>query len=329
LQYFIISNKLICNLNESIATKKMTAYRPNDAITSLNEIKTNLDIALLRTFVAVAELGSIARASEAVNRSQPATSLQIKRLEERIGVRVFKKQGRGLRLSEGGEILLGKARRILTINDDILTSFNTLQLSGSIRLGISQDFNADWLTDILACIAGVNSAIMIEVRAEQSTNLRSLLANNQIDFAVMLGTTETENTINIATVPLTWIGAKNFSNKHTNVIPLITSPPPCELRQMAINSLEKANIPWRLAFSSPSLSCQRSALEAGLGISIRTSIGMGKKLTALGEEQDLPPLTKPNLQLLFMRASNVEEGLANTLQNLLVTMIREKLESIQ
>lgn len=305
----------------------MNPYQANDAVTFSDDIRTNLDIALLRTFVAIAELGSIARAAESVSRSQPAISLQIKRLEEKIGVRLFKKNGRGLRLSYAGEILHGKARHLLEMNDDILMSFNTLQLSGSVRLGISQDFAVDWLTDILARISGVNPAIMIEVRAEQSNDLNTLLASKKIDFALMLGTTETQNAISLARVPLTWIGVKNYPGKQSSVIPLIVSPPPCELRQMAIDSLEQARIPWRLAFSSPSLSCQRSALEAGLGVSIRTPIGLGENLTALGKEQSLPPLPKSNLHLLFIRANSEKEDLGSALQNILVTMIREKFET--
>lgn len=305
----------------------MTLQITSDELNFPGNIRVNLDIALLRTFVAIAELGSIARAAEAVSRSQPATSLQIKRLEDTIGVRLFKKHGRGLRLSEGGEILLGKARHMLAMNDDILMSFNTLQLSGSIRLGISQDFAVDWLTDILARIAGVNPSMMIEVRAEPSTDLTTLLALGKIDFALMLGTIETQNAISLAKVPLTWIGVENFSCRNTNTIPLITSPSPCELRQMAIDSLEKAKIPWRLAFSSPSLSCQRSALEAGLGVSIRTHIGMGKSLISLDGKLNLPPLSKSNLHLLFLRANNEKKRFGAALQDILATMIREKLET--
>ncbi len=305
----------------------MKLHSLNDSMTQTQKNRVNLDVALLRTFVAVAELGSVARASDFINRSQPATSLQLKRLEDVVGFSLFKKSGRNLRLSEGGDVLLGQARRILNMNDEIITSLNTLRLSGSIRFGISQDFAADWLTDILARISRVNPALLIEVRAERSPDLHDLLSHKQIDFALMLGVEESSNAQSLGIVPLTWIGTKDYTRQAEAAVPLVTSQPPCELRQMAINALETANIPWRLAFSSPSLSCQRSALEAGLGVSVRTHIGLSEQLTTLNETEGLPVLAKRNLHLLFHRANDDKEELAGALQDILTTMIREKMNT--
>src|SRR5271154_2986774 len=81
------------------------------ALKPLAVVKTNIDIALLRTFGAVVDLGGVARAAERVGRSQPATSLQLKRLEDIAGAALFRKNGRGLSLTEAGDILLSYARR--------------------------------------------------------------------------------------------------------------------------------------------------------------------------------------------------------------------------
>jgi len=288
--------------------------------------RINLDIALLRTFVAVIELGGVARAAQQVGRSQPAVSLQLKRLEDVFGAALFQKNGRGLVLTESGDVLLGYARRLLDLNDETVTAVTALPLSGSIRLGISQDFAEGWLTKVLARFARAHPSVIVEVKADRNAVLFELLARQQLDFALTFGEGHSGGAIELGRVPLVWIGSRDVPLQDGERIPLVMFEPPCEFRRVGIEALETAGVPWRLAFSSPSLTSQWSAVEAGLGISIRTPIGLRPSLMILEEREGLPSLPSINL-LLMHRPGGKQEAPVRKLQEILIATIREKLQA--
>src|SRR6476659_2130511 len=106
-----------------------------------------LDIDQLRTFVAIADTGSFTRAADVVHKTQSAVSMQMKRLEERLGRAIFERDGRASRLTEDGERLLDYARRILRLNMDCLASFAEAELAGRVRLGVPDDYDDRYLPE--------------------------------------------------------------------------------------------------------------------------------------------------------------------------------------
>ncbi len=116
-------------------------------------ILTNLDMDVLRTFVAGVDLGSFAKAAGRLGRSPSAISLQLRKLEEQTGCALFRKEGRGLVLTENGEMLVGYARRLLDLNDQALAAVRNPGVAGSVRLGLPQDFAETWLPKVLARFA--------------------------------------------------------------------------------------------------------------------------------------------------------------------------------
>src|SRR3954467_1409466 len=99
-----------------------------------------IDVDQLRTFIAIVETGSFTKAAEVVHKTQSAVSMQMKRLEERLGKPIFEREGRASRLTEDGERLLYYARRILRLNMDCLASFAEAELAGRVRLGVPDDY---------------------------------------------------------------------------------------------------------------------------------------------------------------------------------------------
>src|SRR5579862_303989 len=116
----------------------------------VNVAAVNLDMDTLRSLAALVDLGSLAEAGARLGRTQSAVSLQMKRLEDRAGVPVFRRDGRALGLTESGELLLSYARRILALNDEALASIKKSSVEGRLRFGTSQDFAEAWLPAILA-----------------------------------------------------------------------------------------------------------------------------------------------------------------------------------
>lgn len=285
----------------------------------------NLDVALLRSFVAVVDLGGVARAAERVGRSQPAVSLQLKRLEETVGAPLFRKNGRGVSLTESGDVLLGYARRLLDLNDETVTAVTTLNLSGTVRLGIAQDFADGWLTRVLARFARAHPSIVMEVKADRNAALLDGLARRQLDFALTFGEEGAHGALDLGPVAASWIGTRGFAWRDGGCVPLVAFEAPCEFRRLAVRALEEAGIPWRLAFSSPSLSSQWSAVEAGLGVSVRTAIGLRPPLAVLGAENGLPALSDTGLRVVLHRSGEKQSPPARKLEEILVDTIREQM----
>jgi DNA-binding transcriptional LysR family regulator len=100
-------------------------------------VKADLDLDLLRAFVVVAEAQSFTRAARRLGRVQSAVSMQIKRLEETVGKRLFARSHRGVTLSDEGEVLLGYARRMLLLNEEALVDLGQAAVEGAVRLGVA------------------------------------------------------------------------------------------------------------------------------------------------------------------------------------------------
>ena len=130
-----------------------------------------LDIDQLRTFVAIADSGSFTRAADVVHKTQSAVSMQMKRLEERLGKPVFERDGRHSRLTEDGERLLDYARRMLRLNSECIASFADAELAGRVRLGVPDDYADRYLPEILARFSRSNPKVEVTVVCEPSPML--------------------------------------------------------------------------------------------------------------------------------------------------------------
>src|SRR5215510_2972409 len=145
----------------------------------------NLDIDLLRSFAAVADTGSFTAAGELVARTQSAVSVQVKRLEEIVGRRVFERTSRSLALTPAGETLLSYARRILELNDESVRRIAEPPVAGLIRLGITEYFVPNELPAILARFAAAYPSVHLEVRMGLSRELREEMVAERLDAVLV------------------------------------------------------------------------------------------------------------------------------------------------
>jgi DNA-binding transcriptional LysR family regulator len=257
----------------------------------------NLDTALLRTLVTAIDLGGFGRAAERLGRTQSAVSLQMQRLEQHVGESLFRKQGRSLALTDAGEAILSYARRILEINDEAISAVKGLTVAGSVRLGLPEDFAETGLPTILARFARAHPAVRIEARVDRHSVLLDQLQRGDLDLALVFGQDGDRESTKIAELPIVWIGPAAFSWSRREPLPLVLFEAPCLFRQTALQALDKAGIAWRLTFSSPSLAGLWAGVQAGLGITIRTSEGLPQYLCALDKSYRLPKLPSVSLRL--------------------------------
>src|SRR5215204_7763170 len=144
-----------------------------------------LDVDHLRTFLAIAETGSFTRAADLVHKTQSAVSMQMKRLEERVGRPIFARDGRASKLTEDGERLLDYARRIVKLNVEALAAFGDGELNGRVRLGVPDDYADRYLPEIMARFSRAYPRVELTVVCEPSTELVERVEANELDLAIV------------------------------------------------------------------------------------------------------------------------------------------------
>lgn len=241
---------------------------------------------LLHAFIAVVDCGGVGAASGRVGRGQSAVSLQIRRLESLLGVALFSRQGRALALTPAGETLLPHARRLLDANAQAVAALAPARLRGTVRLGLVQDMAEVLLPAALQRFAAAHPAVALEITVESSTSLREMLERGGLDLCV----TAEDAAAGVRRVrPMVWLAAAGMTPAALpSPVPLALLAPPCPFRAAALEALETARHPWRLAVTGPSLAGILAAVRAGLAMTVRTADMAGAGLAVV--EEGLPPL---------------------------------------
>ncbi|MBV8277161.1 MAG: LysR family transcriptional regulator [Verrucomicrobia bacterium] len=291
--------------------------------------RVNLNMDVLRTFVTGSELGSFSKAAQRLGRSQSAISTQLRRLEEQAGKPLFKKSGRGLALTTAGESLLSYAKRILELNDEAIDGLRDGDVEGWVRLGIPQDFAEGWLTSLLGRFARAHPKVRVEVRAEQNVLLMDRLRDDELDLALAWGGgnngVSAERLIDL---PMVWVGRPDWDGIKAlggEPLSLVAFEPPCVFRSAGIEALDRAGIAWRLAFTSPSLAGLWAATGAGLGVTLRTTVGLPNALVVLKPGvSGLPGLPKVSLTLCKTKADPAVNRLCELLRETIAEQIKHR-----
>jgi len=280
-----------------------------------------LDIAALRTLVCAVELGSFARAAEAVHRTPGAISLQMKALEERLGRALFEKSGRGVVPTEAGRLLIGHASALLERHDAALAAFEGLGVDGSVRFGMPQDFAESWLPTALARFSRAHPAVKIELKIDRNDALAGSVARGQLDLALAFST-ETPGATKRASaqparrkaapagdarpdtqvrLPMRWIAHRDLHLAPDEPVPLLLMEQPCVFHQAAIDALDSSRRPWRIVLTSASVAGVWAAADAGLGVTVRTDAAPLKALRPVDRLWKLPRLPLATLRMLTPR----------------------------
>lgn len=255
------------------------------------------DLEILRTLVWAAQTGSFKQAAERVGRTQSAVSLQMNRLEELIGAPAFERSGRGITLTTAGLVLVGYARRLLALNDEALLAVSGSEVKGIVRLGLLQDFAETVLPGVLATFSRAHPSVEIEVHVERSVDLLEGIRTRRLDLALLF-TSEKQGlaATRIGTLPMKWVVYPGFKAHET--LKLVLFAPPCLFRETASTLLGSKE--WKQTFSSSSLAGTWAAVEAGLGISLRTDLGIPNHLQTLSH---LPGTKRlPNVDIVLMES---------------------------
>lgn len=266
----------------------------------------NLDLDLLRTFVAVADLNTFAAAAAAVCRTQSAVSQQMQRLEQLVGKELFARHGRNKLLTEHGIQLLGYARKILRFNDEACMSLMFSNLQGVLTLGASDESADTILPFLLNRISSVYPKLALDVSVKRNAFMVEMLKENEVDLVVITHRPGQFDSLTLRTSPTHWYCAAEYVLQKGEPIPLVLLDDPSPFRDMVLAALNEASIPWRLAYVASTLPAVRAAVKAGLGVTARPVEMMSPDLRVLGQSEGLPSLPDTEYLLCHNAASNNE-----------------------
>ncbi|WP_126401013.1 LysR substrate-binding domain-containing protein [Blastochloris tepida] len=278
-----------------------------------------LDIDQLRTFVAIAETGSFTRAGEVVHKTQSAVSMQMKRLEERIGRPVFARDGRGSKLTEDGERLLDYARRIVRLNNEAVSAFTGASLAGHVRLGVPDDYADRYLPEIMARFSRSYPGVELTVICEPTPDLISRIQDGELDLAII---TNTEGHYPVETFRrerLLWVGSMRHATHEIEPLPLALGRPNCSWRRTALEKIEETGRRNRVLYSSWNAGAVAAAVLAGLAISVLPESGMRPGMRILGLADGFPTL--PTVDIGLARSPHERSALAEALAEHIISSL--------
>jgi DNA-binding transcriptional LysR family regulator len=226
-------------------------------------------------------------------RSQPAISLQMKRLEEMVEVQLLIRSG-GTKPTEEGQMFYKYARQILELNNTAISRLTAPSVSGSVKLWLPNDFEVSFLPVTLSKFSRAYPDVTSDVQTDLSVNLRQDFKKGCYDLVMLmdeyLNHSFKEN--DFIAEPLAWISGSGFILKPGQPLPLVLYPKGCTYRQYTTTALNKANIPWRVLYSTSSLPGIHAAIGAGSGIGALAINTAPSTLTNNGAHQRLSELGK-------------------------------------
>ncbi|MBZ9772586.1 LysR substrate-binding domain-containing protein [Mesorhizobium sp. CO1-1-8] len=263
-----------------------------------------LDPILLESFVTVAQCRSFTVASSRLGLSQSTVSQHIRRLEHRLGRILFVRDTHSVLLTEDGNAMVRLATAVLESNTRLMSHFNGVARRVRLRLGISEDFAMSRLAGVLTRFREAEPFADVELTVGLSEQLYQ--AYNSGDLDVIFA--KRKNGDDRGTIAwrgrLIWIASSSFAWNGEGAIPLVLYSPPSMTRTIAIESLDRAGLSWRVGCSSGSLSGLRAALAARLGVAAFAECLIPDGLSALDRRFNLPALPDTEFVALGPGKSN-------------------------
>jgi DNA-binding transcriptional LysR family regulator len=260
---------------------------PNLRTRAMRSIPTDL----LRAFVAVIDLKGYTRAGEQLGRSQPAVSLQMKRLQDALGVQLFERDGTGTQLTEAGEVVASYARRILALNDEMVLRVSARTARGRLRIGIPNDYADRFMPRLMEGFASEHADVSLDVVCDVSHELLRGLRQGLFDLVIaMTADGAAEGAFLTWRESLTWVGAPGpRPDPSPDAVRLVCYPEGCVYRRNMLSALQREAQGFEIVYTSPSLSGIEAAVSSGFGVTVLSERLVPPRLAAI-EGTNLPRL---------------------------------------
>ena len=256
-----------------------------------------VDTLQLKSFVAIAEIGTFGKAAATVNRTQSALSLQIKKLGAQLGCELFDRTNRRVALTPQGEIFLGYAKRIIQLQWEAFSCLREPDVEGEIRFGTPEDFATHYLPNVLSNFRHHHPRVQLNVACDLTLNLIDGFHRGEYD--VILAKRDPQRVKGGTKVwrePLVWAAADGYQPEEQ--LSLVLSPRPCIYRARALAALDRTKRSWHISYTSPSLAGTLAAVKAGLGITVLPAHMIPAGIHPIRKGAKLPQLADAELALI-------------------------------
>ena len=270
-----------------------------------------LDIDQLHTFVAIVDTGSFTKAADRVFKTQSAVSMQMRRLEERVGKQLFMKDGRGNKLTAEGDKLLNYARRIIRLNNEAMAAFDDNRLEGMLRIGTPDDYADRYMPEIIGRFAKTHPNVELYIVCEPSPSLAEKMARGELDIALVTHNPRLRVSDVVRTEPLCWVGSANHPLKDDAPVPLAVGRRDCLWRQLACSALDADGRDYQVLFTSWSATVVAAAVLTGLAVSVLPESALRTGMKVLTSADGFPPL--PPVQIGLMKRPGLSPSLLNAI----------------
>ena len=274
-----------------------------------------LDLDQLQSFCAIADCGSFTEAARRVHKTQSAVSMQIKRLEERLGEELFLRDGRTVVLTSEGEALYGRARKMLRLNAEIVDMFSNEDLAGSIRFGVPDDYAVRLLPVILSSFQRTHPRIVVDVRCQPSEELLEGMSSGRYDIIVFTQGTHQEFGELFRTERMFWVASQGGTALNLDPLP-IAGGQHCCWKDNAVSVLDRIGRDYRIAYTSSNATAISSAVLADLAVGFLPESALQPGMNVIAEAPGLPRLK--DAQIALMRSSQAYGGIYDALASHIV-----------
>lgn len=268
-----------------------------------------LDIAPLRSLVAVADCGGFHRAAAVLHMTQSAVSQHVRRIEAVVGGPVVERSGRGVAFTELGHRVLGHARVIVTAHDAALTDLGAAE--EQVLLIGATEHGADVMLPALTAALGERlPSWRLRFRLDRNVTLAEAIEHGLVDLAVMLDGSGMDPAHASGTLALQWVSGRSFTTAANQPLPVVMFSEPCTLREPTFATLDRCGIDYRIAAESANLAGLFAAVRSGLGVALLPMIGRLPDGLCLAE--GLPPASRASV---FVRGrAGVDAEVLNTVE---------------
>lgn len=275
----------------------------------------NLDITTLRSLVAVADQGGVTRAATALNLTQSAVSMQIKRLEEMLDLTLFDRANRRVSLTASGEQLVGYARRILDLNDEVVGRLTEEIYEGEVMLGVPHDIVYPVVPRVLKLFNMAYPRVKVHLRSSSTVKLREALERGEVDVILTTEEGVADGGETLTKMALRWSGAIGGSSWKRRPLRLAFCRL-CIFRPSVLRRLDAAGIDWELAVESEDDRAVEALVSADLAVGALLEDSIPPHLEAIHTGGALPELGVQNINL-YARAGRDE------VREALIRMLRQ------
>jgi DNA-binding transcriptional LysR family regulator len=271
----------------------------NDATSRYKHPLMLYDTVLLRTFAIVCDTGSFTRAARAVNLTQSAVSLHVKRLEEQVGAQLLLRNAQGVSPTAQGEILLSYARRILALHQEAERRLGG-KGDGLIRIGAPEYFDLHALSSLTREFSARYPALRLQMELGIGPEIAAMLEAGELDLAILSREIGEGDGIALSREKRIWAAGPGMRLGPAEPAPLALYPSSCRWRQVVLDELDRAGRPWEVVLQSSGIAGILAALDTGVAITIFPESRLPKSLRAVGRAEALPAL--PDFEFVLRRS---------------------------